>query len=163
MFLYVYPLFQAFDQKGLPLSGGKLYTYYAGTTTPKETYSDYDLTEERTNPIILNTRGEAGPIYGRNLFKFVLDDANDNTIWTVDNVPGIGCCSEVITFDNDDLVDGVLTIDHLWETNLLRVTVFNENDIVTIPEYIDCTSDTEIVIGFGSSTINGTWSVRYGL
>jgi len=30
---------QFFDNNGTPLSGGKLYAYEAGTTTPKTTYT----------------------------------------------------------------------------------------------------------------------------
>ena len=38
-----YPKFQAFDSNGDPLSGGKVYTYQPGTSTPMTTYSDYGL------------------------------------------------------------------------------------------------------------------------
>lgn len=31
--------FQAFNSVGAPLAGGKLYSYVAGTTTPKATYT----------------------------------------------------------------------------------------------------------------------------
>lgn len=41
------------------LSGGKVYTYAAGTSTPQTSYSDYALTTPNTNPVILDTKGEA--------------------------------------------------------------------------------------------------------
>jgi len=76
---------QYFDNAGLPLVGGKLYTYAAGTTTLKATYSDAAATVPNTNPVILNSRGEA-LIYWSGSYKVILKDALDNTIWTVDNI-----------------------------------------------------------------------------
>ena len=75
----------AFDDKGIPLVGGKIYTYIAGTTTAKATYSDKDLTVANTNPVVLDRRGEA-VIYGAGSYKFVLKDTDLNTIWTMDNL-----------------------------------------------------------------------------
>lgn len=75
------------DDNGNPLVGGKLYSYAAGTSTPKGTFKDRDASVANTNPIILNARGECDVwIYGS--YKFVLKDANDVDIWTVDKVSG---------------------------------------------------------------------------
>lgn len=86
-----YPKFQAVDSNGNLLVGGKLYTYKANTSTPKAVYSDRTLTTARTNPVVLDARGEQ-TIYGSGVYKFVLTDANDVTIWTIDNyeIPGTG-------------------------------------------------------------------------
>lgn len=70
---------------GLPLVGGKLYTYDAGTTTPRPTYSDAAGTTPNTNPVIMDSRGEA-TIFWSGSYKVVLKDAADNTIWSQDNV-----------------------------------------------------------------------------
>ena len=68
------------------LAGGKLYTYAAGTTTPKATYTDSAGLVPQTNPIILNARGEPdSPIYWDGAYKVVLKDSHDSTIYTVDN------------------------------------------------------------------------------
>jgi len=80
-----YPKFMAFDDKGIPLVGGKIYTYIAGTTTAKATYSDKDLAVANTNPVVLDRRGEA-VIYGAGSYKFVFKDTDLNTIWTMDNI-----------------------------------------------------------------------------
>lgn len=76
---------QYFSNAGLPLVGGKLYTYIAGTTTPKLTYTDADGTNPNTNPIILDARGEA-TVFWSGSYKVELRDALDNVIWTVDKV-----------------------------------------------------------------------------
>ena len=53
------PKQQFFTAGGVPLVGGKLYTYAAGTSTPLATYQDSSGTVSNTNPIILDSRGEA--------------------------------------------------------------------------------------------------------
>lgn len=80
------PKFQFFDASGNPLSGGKLYTYAAGTTTPLATYSSNSLSTPNTNPIILDSRGEASVWLSDANYKFVLQTSADVTIWSVDNI-----------------------------------------------------------------------------
>ena len=69
---------------GAPLVGGRLYTYAAGTVTPKATFSDAAGTVANTNPLVLDARGEA-LIYWSGAYKVVLQDASGNSLWTVDN------------------------------------------------------------------------------
>jgi hypothetical protein len=84
------PKFQNFDSNGDPLVGGRLYTYAAGTTTSQATYTDSTGSAANTNPIILDARGEANVWIDPGLsYKYVLKDANDVTIWTVDNIRDI--------------------------------------------------------------------------
>lgn len=71
------------------LEGGKVYTYAAGTDTLKDSYPTYaDAlagTNAHTNPVILDSRGEA-TIVLKGATKVVLRDANNNLIWTTDNL-----------------------------------------------------------------------------
>jgi hypothetical protein len=81
------PKLQFFGSDGLPLVGGKLYTYAAGTTTPLATYVDYTGTTTNTNPIILDANGEADVWLLNTLnYKYVLKDADDALMYTVDYV-----------------------------------------------------------------------------
>ncbi|MFZ9845254.1 MAG: sialate O-acetylesterase [Candidatus Nanopelagicaceae bacterium] len=80
------PKLQFFDANGNPLVGGKLYTYAAGTTTPLATYTDSTGASANTNPVILDSRGEANVWLEDAQYKFVLQDANSALIWTVDNI-----------------------------------------------------------------------------
>lgn len=57
-----------FDNNGRPLAGGKVYTYAAGTTTPKVTYQDSAGTVPHENPITLDSKGEA-TIYWDGAYK----------------------------------------------------------------------------------------------
>lgn len=77
---------------GLPLSGGKLYSYQAGSSTPLATYTTVSGTIANANPIILGTDGRAPNeiwlTFGYN-YKFILQDANNATIATYDDIYGI--------------------------------------------------------------------------
>lgn len=77
---------QFFDANGNPLSGGKLYTYVAGTTTPLATYTDAGAGTPNANPIILDSRGEANVWLGSSSYKLKLTTSADSELWTVDNI-----------------------------------------------------------------------------
>lgn len=77
---------QFFDANGNPLAGGKLYTYAAGTTTPLVTYTNSGGVTANTNPIILDSRGEANIWLGSAAYKFKLTTSTDVELWTVDDV-----------------------------------------------------------------------------
>lgn len=83
------PKIQFFANDGTPLVGGKLYTYAAGTTTPLATYVSYAGTTANTNPVILDSRGEADVWLDNALYKLALYDADNALIWTVDNISSI--------------------------------------------------------------------------
>lgn len=87
--LAAYPVFHGFYPDGAPLIGGKLYTYDAGTTTPRACYHDAAATQPWTNPIVLNAVGEA-VIYIVEPMRWLLTDADGVEIWTVDNIGGSG-------------------------------------------------------------------------
>ena len=83
------PKFQ-FSANGVPMVGGTLDTYIAGSTTPATTWQDSALTIANTNPISLDARGECvlwlDPAV---VYKFVLKNAPSNggvVQWTQDNI-----------------------------------------------------------------------------
>jgi hypothetical protein len=88
---------QFFTNTGAVLTGGKLYTYAAGTTTPLPSYTTSAGNVARTNPVVLDAAGRVGDggeiwiTFAR--YKFVLKDSNDVLIATYDNVFGIGAAS----------------------------------------------------------------------
>jgi hypothetical protein len=82
------------DLNGNPLSGGKLYTYAAGGTTPAVTYTTSAGTPgtENANPIILDSAGRVPQqiwLPNGTSYKFVLTTSTDAPVWTKDNIPGI--------------------------------------------------------------------------
>ena len=83
---------QFFDNSGTPLSGGLLYTYAAGTTTPTATYTSSAGTVAQANPIVLDSAGRVpSEVWLTTLvnYKFVLKDSTDVLIATYDNIYGI--------------------------------------------------------------------------
>jgi hypothetical protein len=95
---------QFFTNNGVPLSGGKIYTYEAGTTTPAVTYTSSAGTTAHTNPIVLNSGGRVpgGEIWLSDtlLYKFILKDSDDVLIATYDNINGIN--SNFVSFYAQD-------------------------------------------------------------
>jgi hypothetical protein len=83
---------QFFDNNGIPLSGGLLYAYQAGSSTPLATYTTISGTVANANPIVLNSSGrldnEVWLTYGY-FYKFVLQTATGTLLGTYDNIYGI--------------------------------------------------------------------------
>lgn len=90
---------QFFDNNGDPLTGGKLYTYAAGTTTPQVTYTNSVGGVAHTNPIVLDAAGRvpgSSEIWLQfSPYKFVLKTSTDVLLGTWDNVSGSGASATV--------------------------------------------------------------------
>lgn len=78
------------DSDGNALAGGKVWSYAAGTTTPKATYTDETAAAANTNPIILNANGEADIWLASSYYKLVVMDSSDAVQYTVDRVSSVG-------------------------------------------------------------------------
>ena len=80
---------QFFDDNGVPLAGGLIYTYQAGSSTPLVTYTDNGGTVANANPIVLDASGrtpqEIWLLTGYS-YKFVLQNADSVLIQTLDNI-----------------------------------------------------------------------------
>jgi hypothetical protein len=110
------PQVQLVKGTGEPAVGWKVYTYAAGTSVPKPTYTDYGKTGMNTNPVILDARG-MGDIWLDGAYKIVLKDENDVLICTQDNV---------VSYSGIDFTDIDITIDDL-----------NSTDTSAIPTSVD--------------------------
>jgi hypothetical protein len=84
---------QFLDNNGVILSGGKIYTYAAGTTTPQASYTSAAGTTAHANPIILDSAGRVpgGEIWlvDNLIYKFTVETSASVLLGTYDNVPGI--------------------------------------------------------------------------
>ena len=80
--------FKETNSAGVPLAGGLLWTYAAGTTNPLATYTTSQLNVANTNPVVLDAAGRANVWLDVVSYHFVLEDASSNLIWDVDNVQG---------------------------------------------------------------------------
>jgi len=86
-----------FTNAGRPLVGGKVFFYVAGTTIPKNTFKDRSQATANTNPVILDSNGEADIWLEAGYYKVVLKTSSDATVWTQDYVsaPVIGTDEEI--------------------------------------------------------------------
>jgi hypothetical protein len=84
---------QLFSNDGVPLAGGKIYSYLAGSSTPQATYTTSAGNIAHSNPIILDAAGRvpSGEIWlvVNVSYKFIVRDASDNLIGSFDNVVGV--------------------------------------------------------------------------
>ncbi|NBV82444.1 MAG: hypothetical protein EBR63_04070, partial [Actinobacteria bacterium] len=74
------------------LSGGKIYTYAAGTTTPRTTYTSSSGLMANANPIILDSDGRLPNdlwLTSGLTYRLVLKDSTDVQIGSYDDIPGI--------------------------------------------------------------------------
>lgn len=80
------PKQQYFGIASIPLIGGKIFTYAAGGSVPKATFTDAAGTTAQPNPIVLNARGEPpNAIFWNGSYRVVIQDALGNLIYSVDN------------------------------------------------------------------------------
>lgn len=71
---------------GLALAGGKVHTYEATSSTPKATYADAGAAAALTNPVILDSNGEAVIFLSSGFYKFTIADSSDVVQYSLDNV-----------------------------------------------------------------------------
>jgi hypothetical protein len=71
---------QFIDINGKPLVGGTVTFYEPGTLVLKDTWQDDDQTILNTNPVVLDSRGQA-IIYGYGIYRQRVKDAAGNLIW----------------------------------------------------------------------------------
>jgi len=79
---------QFFDNSGVPLAGGLIYTYSAGGTTPLVTYTSSTGLTAHPNPIVLDSAGRINEIWiaEGTSYKFVLKSSTDVLIGSFDNL-----------------------------------------------------------------------------
>jgi hypothetical protein len=83
---------QFFNNDGVPLAGGLLYTYQAGSSTPQTTYTTSAGNVANSNPIVLDSAGRTPQevwLTSAQTYKFVLKDSSGTLLGTYDNISGI--------------------------------------------------------------------------
>jgi hypothetical protein len=77
------------DNNGIPLAGGLIYTYQAGSSSPLATYTTNNGTTANANPIVLDANGrvpnEVWLLTGYS-YKFIIQTATGTSLQTLDNL-----------------------------------------------------------------------------
>ena len=133
---------QFFDNSGNVLTGGKIYTYAAGTTTNQATYTSNTGVTFHSNPIILDASGRVpgGEIWlADNVsYKFVIEDQNSVLIGTYDNITGINANlnyvigEETQTATQSQTLFNLTSVTYTVGTNTLAVYVNGSKQINTV-------------------------------
>lgn len=148
---------QFFDNNGVPLSGGKLYSYAASTTTPKATFTSSSGNVPHTNPIILDSSGRVpsgGEIWltSGEPYKFVLETPTSILLGTWDNIYGYttgtaDASSEVQTATAGQTLFVLNSMAYAPGTNTLAVYIDGVNQVVN-NSYIE-TNNTSVTFVSG--------------
>ena len=144
------PKMQFESAAGVPLSGGKVYTYVAGTTTPQATFTDAAGATPNPNPVILDSRGEAAIWLGSAAYKFKLTDANDVEIWTVDYI-------SAPTSGVSPVLSGNVVIDSDTPSPALKITQTGTGPVLRVQDSADPDTTPFIIdnagnVGVGTAT-----------
>jgi hypothetical protein len=138
---------QFLDNSGNVLTGGKLYTYAAGTTTPQTAYTTAAGNVPWSNPIILDAAGRvsgSGEVWlSSNIsYKFVIKDTNDVLIGTYDNLSGLATAGQsgYITATQSQTICTVPFI-YLVGASSLNVYVNGNKQVIAL-NYTETTSTT---------------------
>lgn len=106
--------FQCFGPDGKPLAGGKVYSYAAGTTTNKATYTTMAGTVANPNPIILDQNGKAKIFLGDGAYRLRIFDKNGALIDDIDQISRYVTQSEFASFQQT-VNDGVAQLAEIKE------------------------------------------------
>ena len=112
-----YVVWQLLDDNGDPLSNGKVYTYEAGTTTDKATYTDSTEATANANPVILDSAGRANIWLEDGAYKFVVHDENDSLVEEVDNIAGDSANAFGASYT---LISSNTTIDSTYQNQVMK-------------------------------------------
>lgn len=134
--IYTPHFVQFFDDTGAPLAGGKLYTYAAGTSTPKATYTDASGSTPNANPVVLDAAGRA-TVFLTGSYKFTLKTSGDVLVKETDNVTAFtssgSSVDSITTSFTEDVItasDSIIFSDASDSGNTKRDTVQGLLDLV---------------------------------
>ena len=128
---------QFFDNSGVPLTGGLIYTYLAGTTTPAATYTSITGGTANSNPVVLDSAGRPPNeiwLQTGSSYKFILKTSTNVQLWSMDNLSGINDNSANQSYQTATQNQTIFPVGFSYNvgTNSLSVLVNGSKQIVTL-------------------------------
>lgn len=87
------------DSDGKPLAGATIDFFVPGTSDRKDTWQDSAATILNTNPVVLDSAGEA-VLFGQGIYRQVLTDAAGNLIWDQETSDGTSSTGNITVTGN---------------------------------------------------------------
>tara|TARA_R110002073_G_scaffold336570_1_gene535634 strand:- start:3542 stop:4639 length:1098 start_codon:yes stop_codon:yes gene_type:complete len=112
------------DDLGQPLVAGQVYSYYAGTSEPKDTYQNQDFTIPNTNPILLDDAGSA-EVYLKGSYRLRVLDSNGALVDEVDNVEQEAAGFAAVLKNAQDIEDLQVDVDNINTKHIIKVDEYN--------------------------------------
>ncbi|MCW1959785.1 MAG: hypothetical protein KIH64_014825 [Mycobacterium sp.] len=152
--------FQQFTDAGVPLVGGRVYTYSAGTTTHKTAYTDAGAATPHTYTsdglggqyIALDSRGELpAPLFlATGNYDILLKRSDGSTVWTRRAVPMDDASVGLVDGLIDDLADttdvalgdAMIGTKPTWTGSVSRTQHLKNQDTVCSADFGTSTSNT---------------------
>lgn len=165
---------QFFNANGIPLAGGKVFTYAAGTTTPLVTYQDANGSATNTNPVTLDSGGFGNIWLSAAAYKIVVQNSLFQEIWSQDNVSAVSqaelqgnstfasaTITGNLTVGGDTVMSGSLEVATLEVTGTATIDgVLNANTLaVSGNETVGGTLDVTGATTLGDATVGGDLAV----
>jgi hypothetical protein len=140
------------EQDGNALSGGKVYTYEAGTTTAKTCYINRSKANKAANPVILSSEGRY-TLFCDGVYKMVITDSSDVTLVTMDGITyGEEGLQTATLSSYGSLAEAVADIGST-KTVLIIDTTDTLNANVTVPSNITLVAMTRDAITLNAKTL----------
>lgn len=91
-------------------AGAKIYTYEAGTTSPKTTWDSADESTPNANPVVADSNGIFPPIYGDGSYFIEVYNSDDTElVYQEDNVSSVGGTASGNTLEINNLPEAKAT------------------------------------------------------
>jgi hypothetical protein len=138
------------DSNGVPLSGGTVTVYDAGTTTLRSLYSNTGLSTAADNPITLDANGRHDMRYvSASAYKVVVKNSSGTTIYTRDNIDPwvpIGSGALAIANGGTGATDAATALVNLGAATTAQITTLSE-EVAELAGAVGSTASTQIATG----------------
>lgn len=164
--------FGPFNSSGSIVTTPKLYHYLPGTTTLKDVYTARDKLTTAAQPVVGDANGVVS-CYADGLYKFVVKDSSDNTLYTWDNANVLEAEARIegsLTWDPGSLADGAgetstgITVTGAALGDYVLVSAPYDLQGLTATAYVSATNTVKIRLQNESAgtvdLASGSWKVR---